>query len=386
MANVRGMVTASEIGDEESLRAWLAGRTSEDAVPVAVRSALRVAPLVWARPEQGRERDIENLAICRALLVAGVAVKSATPIIREAANDAFTAAYSAADKDAAEDDDQASTRYAAAEAAFVASGTPIGADYAVSAAARAACAGGAAIWWEVREDARRLEGGEDPLSAPFWMTAKPNWFTQADAGMRAIWQEGHPEHWSFWLRWWDGVLSGQQLDWALQEKVALIPHEVWEQGAAAVAAEIARIEEQLRLQNEVARLRDLLAKARAEIAAITNRAHNNPPELVEPAGELQHHANEIAAALSEAEKELAKDAPRPALLRRIGARLRGAAGKSLAYCASLGDTALQKAAAEIGSAGGKALIGAGLLTWLSQMEAVKSLARALEAFARMLGG
>ena len=51
-----------------------------------------------------------------------------------------------------------------------------------------------------------------------------------------------PETWSFWTRWWDGVLSGNQIDWDLQRQVALIPNEIWDQGPAAVAEAIRQIE------------------------------------------------------------------------------------------------------------------------------------------------
>jgi hypothetical protein len=53
--------------------------------------------------------------------------------------------------------------------------------------------------------------------------------------MRAVLRADDPENRDFWVRWWDGVLSGQQMDWKLQEAVALIPDEVWEQGPSAVA-------------------------------------------------------------------------------------------------------------------------------------------------------
>ncbi len=182
------------------------------------------------------------------------------------------------------------------------------------------------------------------------------------------------------------MLSGRQIDWALQEKVALIPSEVWEQGAAAVAERIALIEEQMRLLREAERLKAELAAARSEIAAFSTRSHNNPPELVEPAAEIERQAGEIVQALEVVAREFKSDAPRPAVLRRAGAALLVAAGKSLSYCASLADAAFRKAAEEAGSLGAKALIGAGLLAWMSQLEAVKALARAMEAFAKLLGG
>lgn len=48
--------------------------------------------------------------------------------------------------------------------------------------------------------------------------------------------------WFFWVRWFDGAIRGHPIDWVLMHKVALIGDEVWNEGAEAVAAEIARIE------------------------------------------------------------------------------------------------------------------------------------------------
>lgn len=58
------------------------------------------------------------------------------------------------------------------------------------------------------------------------------------------WSSDRNDTWNFWTRWCDGLVTGQPLDWALQEKVALIPDDIWQQGAAAVAQAIREIEEQ----------------------------------------------------------------------------------------------------------------------------------------------
>jgi hypothetical protein len=81
--------------------------------------------------------------------------------------------------------------------------------------------------------------------------------------MRAIWRQDGSENWSFWLRWWDGVVSGAQIDWALQEKVALIPNEVWEQGPGGVAEAIREIEDELKrnLESEVSAKTEALLRA-----------------------------------------------------------------------------------------------------------------------------
>ncbi len=47
---------------------------------------------------------------------------------------------------------------------------------------------------------------------------------------------------AFWKRWYVSALNGAPLDWELQRDVALIPHEVWDEGPESVSEEIAKIE------------------------------------------------------------------------------------------------------------------------------------------------
>ena len=79
---------------------------------------------------------------------------------------------------------------------------------------------------------------------PLWSGTPPDWFLATDKQMRKVWASDPNENWDFWTRWWDGLVAGQPLDWALQEKVALIPDDIWQQGPAAVARAIREIEEQ----------------------------------------------------------------------------------------------------------------------------------------------
>jgi len=238
-------------------------------------------------------------------------------------------------------------------------------------------------WDQASRDAQLLEAGQNHLAAPLWSGQHPEWFRTLDAEMRASW-DAVPAF-SFWLRWWDGVLSGRQIDWALQEKVALIPTEIWEQGAEAVAKEIARIEEQFRLRREVTRLKGQLAAVHAEVSSLAIRGHNNPPELVEPVAEVERQTDALVRALTEAETELEREKPRPAVLNRVGRLLREISYKSIAYCASLGDAMLKKGAEEIGSAAAKWLVRSGAAAIILQMEEVHTLVRALAAFAKSLG-
>lgn len=379
------MVSADGIRDEFSLRMWLEERPRADGLRIAVRTAQRVAPLVWARPVMsGREGDWNGLAICRALLIAGAAGKMPTLAIESAARSACAATSEALSAHASNRPFAEAVVAAAAAADDVAIaaraagsddiGTRAATFAAVADANFAVPANAHDIWEQIRYDARALAMEEDPLAAPLWSIPHQGWFQDSHEDMRAIWAKDNPEHWDFWLRWWDGVVSGRQIDWTLQEKVALIPDAIWDQGPAAVAAEIARIEERLRLLREVARLKTDLAGARAEIAALARRSHNNPPELVEPVAEVERQVGVLVEGLTEAEAELARDAPRPAVLRRVS--------QALAYCASLADTAAKNAAATAGKIFGSAIVA----ILIGNLEAVQGFAQALMTYAKSLAG
>lgn len=240
------MVRADDIRDRESLREWLEGRPREECVLIAVRAACRVAPLGWARPATDRQRaDLTTLPICRALLIASVAGQKLTPTIRQLAYASADSVYDAANSAKA-------ATYASANAAAFAIDAPTYVDDAVAnigeAAAQAAEAAArsghtAVLWQEVREDARALEAGTSLSIQALWSVPEPDDFRFAFGRFRSNW-EADPAF-SFWLRWWDGVVSGRPLPWDLQEKVALIAPEVWDQGAAAVAAEIETFRKEL---------------------------------------------------------------------------------------------------------------------------------------------
>lgn len=53
----------------------------------------------------------------------------------------------------------------------------------------------------------------------------------------------------FWERWFASLVDGDQIDWELQRRVALIDNAIWEAGPAAMAAEIKRIQEEFDRQN-----------------------------------------------------------------------------------------------------------------------------------------
>lgn len=399
------MVQASEIRNAETLTRWLRGQPQSVSAWIGHRAALRLVPLGWRFSSEIRGRKIPtSLVMLRANLATMLSVGSGPRDFRpvldwcvrysdeaasstrhhaQAGTTLATCAFIAA-RDAASSQGQGSAQVETAKRAVLAfvEGWVVPGIGLQKQIKPAIIDAGDAPWKVVRWDCEIATGRVDRAHVPLWANSNPLsqfWLNQR----HHIGGNGGSE---FWFSWYDNVLAGHEHNWAFLKSVALIPDNIWEQGAEAVATEIARIEEQQRLQREVERLRSELAGARSQIAAFSARGHNNPPELVEPVAEVERQADVLAAALGEAEQELAKEAPRAAVLQRIGRELFTAASKSLAYCASLGDAALKKAAEEVGSTGAKALIGAGLIAWVSQLGAVQVLARALEAFAKMLGG
>jgi hypothetical protein len=224
------MVTADEIRDEKSLMAWLKSRPREDALVIAVRAALRVAPFELLQSRHVDSfGDLTAVQLFRALIISQVAARRSNISIMEAAWRADAYVRSARTQAAGAGSDV--IRAAANDVAF-ASAT----DAVVS--ATRAVENDEDIWKEVRRDADLLASGQDPLVRPLWEAEPPAWFSGTYSEMQHTWGFVESEDWSLFLRWWDGILSGEQVDWALQEKVALIPNEVWEQGPGAVAEAI----------------------------------------------------------------------------------------------------------------------------------------------------
>lgn len=213
-------MAAQDIHDEVSLRTWLENQPQKSAVLLSARIAQRFFTFYAGEMAEdwARRRDVTALPILRQILTSGVAAVSPTPEVKSAA--------AAAARSAAANDADAVASYAAAR----------------SAAARAV------FWDHVRRDVECLEQGRAPFDLPLWFGAAPDWFDEADARAQAIWAQD-AAIWDFWRRWWQGVKSGRPLDWRLQERVALIPDAVWDEGPAAVAKAILDIELALAIAN-----------------------------------------------------------------------------------------------------------------------------------------
>lgn len=159
--------------------------------------------------------------------------------------------------------------------------------------------------------------------------------------------------WDFWMRWWDGVLSGNQLDWELQKEVAQIPDSTWQQGPAVVAHAISVIEENWRLRKELANLQAQSLAALAALDLPPPRGHNHPPELIEADDEgLKDEVGKVARAAEAAHAELAKPAPEPAALREYGAILKASALAIARYCGVKFDVFVTEAVKELAKAAG----------------------------------
>lgn len=238
------------IKDRKSLEVWLTSRPQADAIAIAYRAALRVAPIWIANDTDSpwrQQASSSALPAVRLLLTSGVARRYPSPEIMAAARaarvDRASFAFSTAASFAAEAaraalfDYVVSVDFDASDAAFAAE---IAAKAANEAATQSAIA---SIWSAVRVDAEALATGQDLNGAPIWQADPPEWWTLLNKQSRALWEtDPAPETWSFWLRWWDGALSGNQRDWELQKQVALIPDDIWLSGPAAVAEAIRQIE------------------------------------------------------------------------------------------------------------------------------------------------
>jgi hypothetical protein len=81
---------------------------------------------------------------------------------------------------------------------------------------------------------------------------------------------------------------------------------------------INQIVERYRLRDEVVALQRELEQARAALANRAQRGHNGPPELVDDTPKIEERLAVVWAATQEAETELEKPKPNPAILSKAG--------------------------------------------------------------------
>jgi hypothetical protein len=260
------MPDVPDIHDGVPLEAWLAGQTTQSAVAIAVRAALRVAPL--ARSRDTRHFAAVISAIFRANALARVVAKYPTltnsfgfskPAV--AAKSADTAAAAAA-REAARIDTSPAARAAAsaadaaraAEAAFVttyaedsafdaAGDATVAATHAYVAAYNAYVATGVdhttaaeqatIMWAAVRADAATISGDNASAVAdmPLWQSGAPIWAANAWSAFKAALPRG--QDWDVWIDWYEERLRGGSRGKEYELVFANVPQEEWEKGPAA---------------------------------------------------------------------------------------------------------------------------------------------------------
>jgi hypothetical protein len=233
-----------QITDRETLERWLEGRTREDAVVIAYRAAMRVAPYAWADVEDKQNpADLRaSLDLRRAFLTFGAVIYSAVADLPPAAsiadsirrlvwNDAAEAlnfALSAAWRDGFVRNAVLAVSSASDGLGFVGGQTKHGADAVVTTADPAAAE---ATYREVLADCVAMERLADPFSKALWQhNYEPIgrlWFEK-----RTAWSVRGPGA-AFWITWYEKALRGEH-DGPLLRDVATIPVADWEKGEAHV--------------------------------------------------------------------------------------------------------------------------------------------------------
>ncbi|ARE41870.1 hypothetical protein RGUI_3729 [Rhodovulum sp. P5] len=332
-----------EITDYESAEAWLKDKSRAVQVAFAARCALRALPGIgWA--DDATLGDIA-LPVMRAMLIPGVAGTCPTPEIRQASAAAahsasaahFSAAFSAASAAYAADSAASAAAHSAAASASAAAHSAAAAAH--SAADSAAFSAHSAAFSAASEDATSLDpaGLQALFVTPLWPVAPmPEGLSEGFAKLRAFW-DADPDTWGFWRDWYQGMLDGQPMDWALQEKIALIPKEDWEKGAAHVAGVIAEIRARFDLEKRIAELESELALASQDRLGIGG---NHPPEPIEEAPAIAKELVIVWGPIQELKEELQAEDPDPSRIAQIVGLLLSALRKGLGWCAAKADLAV----------------------------------------------
>ncbi|SMH54038.1 hypothetical protein SAMN05661107_2869 [Maritimibacter sp. HL-12] len=238
------------------------------------------------------------------------------------------------------------------------------------------------FWSEMTLDVGSVDTGESPRHAALWQRENPN---------QMIWDRVL-SHWSrpgspyaFWRRWYESLLapaSHPPIPAPVLHQIALIDEDTWKQGAEVVAEEIARIEAQYALLQDVRALRAEFASLKSGVASPEKRADNYPPG-VEPLEVLPAEAATVEAELARAETELEKPHPSRAVLRKAAAIIGKAAKAVLVWAARKADKVVDTGLEE----GTKQVVrwGAGLVS-LGVIDRLLHLSEAIGRFVQSFPG
>ncbi|MGL4311231.1 MAG: hypothetical protein ACRCSU_12155, partial [Paracoccaceae bacterium] len=183
---------------------------------------------------------------------------------------------------------------------------------------------GNSIYSSIRLDCACIGSSKDLQSTPLWYDQPPMWFAES-AGelylqLKTI---GSGEH-KFWLRWWNGVLSGKQIDSKVQREVALIPDAVWQAGPGAVAKQINLLIEKNLLKAEATAIRMVLNDLTNDRDSLGRFPHNGPPDDGESPSAIRSKFQEVDKALAKIESELSETNVLPGNLKTLSNELRSA--------------------------------------------------------------
>ena len=269
-----------EIKTRKELEAWFEERPPAVAQVVAARAALRALPFcIEAKDEKNFSSDI-LLPVFWAVTTSWVARKYPTHDVAAAAD---SAAASFADSAAS-----------AAFASFAASFASFAADSAAS------------VWKESMQDCAFLEDaigqGEEAEHAARDLAGLPLWRTQSmPSETFERWNElkiffsSATDNWQFWWDWYQARLSGTKtLDLpsdlleTLDVSIATLDESLWEQGPAAVNAEIWRL------------MDEAFEEAAARVSSGENPENATQEEVVSPQSvqKLNEYADSIPYGLS----------------------------------------------------------------------------------------
>lgn len=156
--------------------------------------------------------------------------------------------------------------------------------------------------------------------APLWSKENPlerDWHTLREKLLAADTPDQRGADWSFWVNWYDDILAGNPQNWDMLYEIATTDAIDWNASAREVNDTINQIVERYRLRDEVVSLRREVEQLRSA-TQYPPRNHNNPPEMVTNAPEVQEQFSIIWAAAREAEEELEKPKPDPTILSKAG--------------------------------------------------------------------
>lgn len=232
------MVESADIGDQESLREWLADKPPELAVLLAHRTAARVLPLYWAwAADPSTEGDVTGNALWRTLPTSRVGAAFAT---REFENVSASASAFVDAAFVAPDEYANDAAFAAAVAANAAAFPEDATGAATSAGFAAAAFSPADIWAEIRMDAKNYLASDMRAARPLWAGGRsgmPPMISEAWEATRAALTArvaAGETGWQFWIDWYEAQLSGAEQNWEMLKEIVLIPNDDWKQGAAHV--------------------------------------------------------------------------------------------------------------------------------------------------------